>query len=289
MLPDSLPLFLALGTAMAFAVSLVFVRMGVRNSSPRAALVVTLTVNVAVLWSYSLLKYDFVVDLWAWRYFILAGTFAPVLARLCNYIGMERIGINLSVPISNANPMVSVVLAVLFLGETLPILGVPGVIAVVFGGSLLATVGQSSDTTFELRYFIFPVLAMFLFGAAQVIRKIALTYVTYPVVGAAVSMTVSWAIALGYVGIRDNKLQLDHHALRYFLPASVFSSLGVALLYTALDLGHVVFVTPMLNTSPLFTLGLSYLLVREEELFNWRVVSGTLSIVGGVALLVIVS
>jgi drug/metabolite transporter (DMT)-like permease len=289
MLADSIPVLLALGTAMAFATSLVLVRMGVRESSSLVALVVTLTVNVAVLWSYSLLQYEFVIDLWAWRYFILAGIFAPVLARLCNYIGIKRIGVNLSVPISNANPMVSVVLAVFFLGETLPLLGVPAVLAVVFGGSLLATVGRSSDTAVELRYFVFPLLAMFLFGAAQVVRKVALAYVTYPVVGAAVSMTVSWLIALAYVGLRSGEFPIDRRALRYFLPAGAVSSLGVALLYTALDLGQVVIVTPMLNTSPLFALGLTYLLVREGELFNWRVVTGTVSIVVGVALLVIVS
>lgn len=286
---DSIPILLALGTAMAFAVSLVLVRMGVNESSPLVALVVTLTVNVAILWGYNLLRYEFVVDLWAWRYFILAGVFAPVLARLCNYIGIERVGVNLSVPISNANPMVSVVLAVLFLGETLSPLGTPGVVAVVLGGSLLATVGRSSDAEIRLRYFVFPLLAMFLFGTAQVIRKIALAYVAYPVVGAAVSMTVSWVIALAYVGVRGGALPLDRRALRYFLPAGVFSSLGVALLYTALELGKVVIVTPMLNTSPLFALGLTYLLVREGELFTWRVLTGTVSIVVGVALLVVVS
>lgn len=289
MLADTVPVLLALGTAMAFAVSLVLVRIGVQESSPLVALVVTLTVNVALLWGYSLARYDFPVDLWAWRYFILAGLFAPVLARLCNYMGIQHIGVNLSTPITTANPIVSVTLAVVFLGEVLSPLGVPGVVAVVLGGSLLATVGSSSTADVDVRYFAFPLLAMVLFGTAQVIRKVALEFVAFPTVGAAVSMTVSWGIALGYVAVRGGQLSVDRRSLRFFVPAGIVSSVGVALLYTALDLGRVVIVTPMLNTSPLFALGLSYLFARGAELFNWRVLVGTVSIVVGVALLVVVT
>jgi uncharacterized membrane protein len=289
MLADTLPVVLALGTAMAFALSLVLVRVGVQESSPLVALVVTLTVNVVLLWGYSLVRFDFVVDLWAWRYFVLAGLFAPVLARLCNYIGIQHIGVNLSTPITTANPIVSVALAVALLGEVLSPLGVPGVLAVVFGGSLLATVGSSSTTDIDVRYFVFPLLAMVLFGTAQVIRKVALEFVSFPTVGAAVSITVSWLVAIGYVTVRGHQVPIDRRSLRLFVPAGVVSSVGVALLYTALDLGRVVIVTPMLNTSPLFALGLTYLFVREAELFTWRVVVGTVSIVVGVALLVVVS
>lgn len=286
MLADTLAVFLALGTAVAFAVSVVLIRLGVRESTPLVALVVTLTVNVAVLWTYNLVRYDVVVDLWAWRYFILAGIFAPVLARLCNYIGIQRIGVNLSVPISNANPMVSVVLAVFVLGETLSPLGFPAVLAVVLGGSLLATVGRSSTADVALRYFVFPVMAMVLFGAAHVIRKVALGFVDLPTVGAAVSMTVSWLIAIAYVAARWREFTIEAASLRLFVSAGVASSIGVALLYTALNIGRVVIVAPTLNASPLFSLALSYLLVRKGELFNWRVVIGTVSIVLGVSVLV---
>jgi drug/metabolite transporter (DMT)-like permease len=60
------------------------------------------------------------------------------------------------------------------------------------------------------------------------------------------------------------------------------------MLYAALGIGDVVIVTPVLNTSPLFALGLTFLFAREGELFDWRVVAGTVAIVAGVAILSVV-
>lgn len=289
MVAESLVILLALGTAVAFATSVVLVRLGVREAEPLVALVVTLTINVVLLWSYSLLRYDVVFDLWAWRYFILAGTLAPVLGRLCNYVGIRHVGVNLSVPISNANPAISVVLAVAILGETLAPLGVPGVLAVIFGGVLLATVSNSETTEIDPWYLVFPLLSMMFFGMAQVIRKMGLNLIAVPTVGAAVNLTTSFLLALGYVAVSHREVEIMRRDLQYFVPAGIASSIGVALLYTALELGTVVIVTPILNTSPLFALALTYLFVREGELFTWRVVIGTVSIIVGVGLLSVVS
>ena len=70
-----------------------------------------------------------------------------------------------------------------------------------------------------------------------------------------------------------------------FGAAGVISSLGLASLYTALDLGQVAVVTPVLNASPLFVLLFTGLFVREGELFTPRVLVGTVGVVSGVALL----
>lgn len=289
MLAGAPPVALALGTALTFAISSVLVRVGVRESQPLVALVVTLSVNVAVLWTYALLRYDMTVDLWAWRYFVLAGLFAPVLGRLANYVGIQKVGVNLSVPIGNASPMVSVILAVALLGESLALFGVAGVVLVISGGVLLATVGRSGTTDVDVRYLVFPVLGMLFFGAAQVVRKVGLELVPFPAVGAAVSSTTSWILALGYIATTQGTVGVDGRSLRYFVPAGVASSVGVALLYAALQLGDVVIVTPVLNTSPLFALGLTFLFARQGELFDWRVLVGTVAIVSGVGILSIVS
>lgn len=283
------PVALALGTALTFAVSSVLVRVGVRKSQPLVALVVTLSVNVAVLWTYALLRYDVTVDIWAWRYFVLAGLFAPVLGRLANYVGIQKVGVNLSVPIGNASPVVSVILAVALLGESLALLGVAGVVLVISGGVLLATVGRSGTTDVDVRYLVFPVLGMLFFGAAQVVRKVGLELVPFPAVGAAVSSTTSWVLALGYVATTHGTFGVDGRSLRYFVPAGVASSVGVALLYAALQLGEVVIVTPVLNTAPLFALALTFLFARQGELFDWRVIVGTVAIVTGVGILSVVS
>jgi uncharacterized membrane protein len=282
-----LPVIFAFGTAVAFAVSAFLVRLGVEQSRPIVALFVTLCVNVVVLWTIVLWAHDVRADVWGWRYFILAGVFAPGLGRLCNYIGIQRVGVNLSVPISNANPVVSVVLAVSLLDERLSLLSSVGVGLVITGGVLLSSVRSGETTSYSRRNLVFPALGALLYGAVQILRDVGLQLVPAPVVGAAVNMTTSLVLIIIYLSAseRYQSLTIGSRELRYFVPAGIASSLGLASLYSALNVGNVVIVAPILNTGPLFTLCLTYLFVRDGEVFGKKVSVGTLTIVLGVSLL----
>lgn len=282
-----LPVLFALGTAVAFAASTVLVRVGVRSSSPLTALVVTMGVNVIVLWMLSVVRYDIVVDLWAWRWFILAGVFAPALGRLANYVGIQRIGVNLASPISNTNPLVSVVLAVALLGERLPLGGYAGVLLAVGGAVVLATVRGTESVRIQRRDLLFPVVGALTYGSVQILRKLGTDLVSEPIIGAAVNLTTSFVlVVLGLtVAGRLHSLTAPRRDLLVFVAAGVVSSLGLASLYTALGLGQVAVVTPILNASPLFVRLFTGLFVHEDELFTPHVFIGTVGVVSGVALL----
>jgi DME family drug/metabolite transporter len=290
----SLQILLALGTAFAFATSSVLVRFGVEQSEPIAALFVTVTVNVIVLWVVSLLLYDVTFDLWAWRYFIIAGVFAPVLGRLCNYIGLQRVGVNLTLPISNANPLVSVALAVLLLGETVSLRGQVGALAAIVGGILLASAnrGSSGDFGFRYRDLLFPVAGAFIYGSVQLLRKAGMGLVPAPPVGAAVNITTSWLVVIGLLTVvpgQRERISTSREDLQYFVLAGLASSLGLVCLYAALLSGKIVIVTPILNASPLFALILTYVFLRDRERFSLQVFAGTILVVTGVALLTLAS
>ncbi|ELZ80988.1 hypothetical protein C453_18665 [Haloferax elongans ATCC BAA-1513] len=282
-----LPVLFALVTAFAFAVSTVLVRVGVRESSPLAALVVTMAVNVAVLWGLSLVWYDVSVDLWSWRWFILAGIFAPALGRLANYIGIQRVGANLVSPITNMNPLVSVGLAIVLLGERLPIPGYVGVVLAVAGGVVLASVRGDGINRVRRTDLLFPLFGALTYGTVQIFRKIGTDLVAEPTIGAAVNLTTSFVLVAGGIVAtgRLETLVVPRRDALTFVAAGVVSSLGLASLYAALSLGKVTVVTPIFNASPLFVLLLTGLFVRDGELFSKRVLVGTVTIVAGVAVL----
>jgi uncharacterized membrane protein len=109
-----------------------------------------------------------------------------------------------------------------------------------------------------------------------------------PPVGAAVNLTTSWIIAVIFVTLSSSRrevLSIPRDDLRYFILAGVASSLGLIFLYAALLSGTVVIVTPILNTTPLFALVLTFLFLREREPFTFQVVVGTALVVAGVGVL----
>ncbi len=122
-----LPIGMALLSALMFALTFVFMRVGVKSASTVTALWVTLFINVVFLWGWSLLVYGWQFEhWWDWRYFFLAGVFAPLLGRLFQFQGMARLGVNVTAPLSLTHPVISVALAVMFLGEELTWLGLLG-------------------------------------------------------------------------------------------------------------------------------------------------------------------
>lgn len=281
------PVGLSLVAAFFFAVSSTLVRARVRRASPIVALALSLSVNVVLLWAVSLIWYDVTVDLWAWRYFIIAGVLAPVLGRFFNYSGIDKLGVNISTPITYANPLVSVALALAFLGERLTTLGLIGAVLVVAGGSVLGTVRGDGEVSFKRKYLVLPVLAAIFYGTSQVLRKVGIDLVNEPVLAAAVTTTTSWSLLMGYLLFRrdGHDLTAGRSEALYFAAAGLGTSIAIPTLYLALQLGTVVIVTPIMNTSPLFVLALSYVFFRGEELFTPRVVGGTVGVVVGVALL----
>jgi len=278
---------IALCASFLYAASSSFVRAGIRTTPTVVALSISLTINVVVLWALSFSFYDVTFDIWHWRYFIIAGLFAPALARFFNYRAIAKLGLNISAPIVYTNPLVSVFLAMAFLGERLPFWGLVGGFLVILGGIVVGSTKGSGGITFEKRHLVLPILAAFFYGSSFVFRKLGIDLVASPLIAAAVTATASWVMLILYLVITQNHrdIHLDRRGIVLFSLAGLASSIAIPLLYLAFRIGNVVIVAPLNNTIPLFILIISYIFFREEELFSPRIIGGTAFVVVGVILL----
>jgi uncharacterized membrane protein len=141
--------------------------------------------------------------------------------------------------------------------------------------------------TIDRKYLVLPVLAAVFYGSSQIFRKLGIDLVNEPVLAAAVTTTTSWLLLVGYLGLRrrQHDLAVERGEAAFFALAGLATSVAIPVFYLALQLGTVVVVTPIMNTSPLFVLALSYVFFRGDELFTSRVVGGTVAVVAGVVLL----
>lgn len=296
----TMPILLSLLSSLMFAATFVLLKIGGKTSSSLAALWVTLTTNVVFLWGWSLLKADWqFTEWWEWRYFVLAGIFAPLLGRLFQILGMASLGANITTPITLTHPLFTVVLAIIFLGEEVDIAMLPGVGFVLLGTAFLgAQSGQQSvlssvDTS---RWCLFlPLAASFSYGVSVVFRKIGIGNGTDPVIAAAVTTTASWVLLLSYLILSkviraifgpDNIAVCSRGAFFIFVVAGLFSSLGPVLLYMALQSGRLFVVAPLASTTPFFALLMTLIFMRGEDVVNRWVVLGTVATVMGVGSIV---
>lgn len=278
----------ALSNAFFYALHHLLTKKGLKYSNPPTAVLVTLTVNVAVLWTFSLLflpvraLYNPAVFI-----FMLVGLFQPGLTRLLTYKSIDVLGISITDPLRATSPLFGAFFAILLLGEkmTLPIL-VATVLIVVGIVSLSHRGGTAKQVRF--RYVLLPLIASVLGGFSQVLRKYGLGDIPHPVLAAAVTATTSLAVSSGTLWVTSRRkqiLQFNRKSVPFYLAAGAAASLGMASIYSALDLGQVVVVVPISSCGPLFALALSALFLRDVERVTVKILLGALLIISGVLLI----
>ncbi|MCF4971257.1 MULTISPECIES: DMT family transporter [Pseudomonas] len=287
----ALPIGMALLSALMFALTFVFVRVGVKSASTTTALWLTLFVNVVFLWGWSLLVYGWQFEQWwEWRYFFLSGVFAPLLGRLFQFQGMAKLGANITTPLTLTHPVISVVLAILFLGEEVTNLGLLGALMVVLGSVVVGAQGGQNPTrslqNVSRIYLLLPLVASLSYGISIVFRKIGIDIGSDAVTAAAVTCTSSWFFSTLYVLFTGavGEIRCSRRELGFFVLAGIFSSLGPVLLYAALQFEGLVVIAPLAATTPLFVLLVSYVFIRADEIFTPQVIAGTVATVAGVIL-----
>jgi len=287
----ALPIGMALLSALMFALTFVFVRVGVKSASTTTALWLTLSINVVFLWGWSLLVYGWQFEQWwAWRYFFLSGVFAPLLGRLFQFQGMAKLGANITTPLTLTHPVISVALAILFLGEKVTNLGLLGALMVVLGSVVVGAQGGQSSTrslqNVSRIYLLLPLVASLSYGISIIFRKIGIDIGSDAVTAAAVTCTSSWFFSTLYVLFTGSvgEIRCSRREFGFFVLAGIFSSLGPVLLYAALQFEGLVVIAPLAATTPLFVLLVSYVFIRADEIFTPQVIAGTVATVAGVIL-----
>ncbi|MCH8532636.1 MAG: DMT family transporter [Saccharospirillum sp.] len=281
-------------SAMMFAGTFILVKMGRKTVTTLATLWLTLTVNVVLLWSWSLALHepDF-TGWWEWRYFFLAGLFAPLLGRLFQFIGMAKLGANITTPLTLTHPLITILIAILVLNEPVTAANLIGGFLVLLGSlavgsqgasasALTAALGENSRT-----YLLFPLGASMAYGISVVFRKVGIDMGTDAVTASAVTTFASWSVVSLYILVRAEwaSIRCDGFELRYLIGAGVLSSLGPVFFYLALQQGTLIVVAPLAATTPLFVLLATWVMFRKEELFSRMVLIGTCVTVVGVSIM----
>jgi DME family drug/metabolite transporter len=279
---------LALTPAVLRGFSTVPTRRGLQQSTPRSSAFIYLLVNTAILWGMTAILYPLDrLSTLGLEYFVLAGLFAPGIARTFRDTSLLRLGVTLTSPIVATNTLFAVIFASLALHEPVTLtLGI-GAILVVGGASLLSY--RRGARSWRGRDLVYPLIAALLFAASTTIRKVGLQLSDAPILGAAVTSTISLLI-LGTTGLvsarppgtRVSLFTGNREAVKYFLFASLTSSIAFLCYFISLAQGLLVRIQPIAATNPLFALVFSHLFLKDMEKITLRIVIGSALIFTGI-------
>ncbi|MFQ6111254.1 MAG: DMT family transporter [Nitrospinota bacterium] len=259
-------------------------REGLRDSTPRMAILVTALIVPVILglWT-SLMPPKGLINLRGVLWLILAGITAPGFGRTFLVLSLYHLGVARSAPITNSHPFAVAIFAILFLGEKPGVSVMLGMVAIV-GGVVLITARGSSES-WQRRHLVYPIGTAVFVAAAIIMRKTGMNYIPHPLFGAFLASAAALPCFLLLMPRlpTGGRTGLTRHSIACFGSAAVVNCLGAYFFFKALQLGDVTVVAPLMTTTPLFNLILAYIFLRYLEPLSRRVVIGTIMTVLGTA------
>ncbi len=214
----------------------------------------------------------------AWP-FLLAGLLSPGAAQILMTLAIRESGASRVSMVYGTAPLVSVTIALVFLGEPLRTPLLAGAVLVVAGGVELA---REHDRPTHLRRagLLYALAGATLFAARDnLVRHLAVGTAVPPAVAASVAL-LGGALFVAVWSRRG----VGRRWLR-FVPAGVLFGGSYVSLFEAYYRGRVTVVAPLVAVESLVAVALSALLLRESELVGRRLVFGAALIVVGGALI----
>lgn len=293
---------LSLASAAFFGLNNATIRRGVIKGSVLQAMAITVPFGVPMFIAFAAFMGGFQAmaewGLAPWLWMSLAGVVHFVAGRYGNYKATQTIGATLSTPIQQVSILVALILAFAFLGETVNMVNVAGILLVVVGPMVLlrrrgniAKAGRAKGfepqygpglfwgAVCALGYGTSPLFVALGIGAGGIADSVGGLLVSYT----AATLTVI-AIIAG-AGWEKTVGGLERETAIWFLLSALFVGLSQLFRYVALAIAPLSVVVPIQRLSVVFRLIFNAILNRDHEIFDrWVVASILLSVVGAIAL-----
>jgi drug/metabolite transporter, DME family len=280
--------YYAFQAALCFSVAHVLIRRGLVGSNALTCSLISLATTGTIFWSLVVILIP-LSALWtpAIGYFIAAGIFAPAIGQTLGYIGIERIGVARSTPIVNSAPIFSSSFAVVFLDEVWTAQNILGTLSVIIGVIILSS-GKSAAGEWRRIDILYPLLGAVAFGISTTLRKSGLSALPVPLLGAAVTVGTAFIIILILIRWRGGRraLKLDPASMVWLFGAAVVNTGAILSVFSALNLGKVVRVEPLIASNPLLTILWVGIFLRQIERISARIALGALFTVMGTTLVI---
>jgi uncharacterized membrane protein len=302
--------FLSLLSAVTFAYANASVRRGVLTGTVLQAVAISLPLALP----FFLLAMAFgggyaalaAFDSRALVLLSAAGIVHFALSRYCNYRATKAIGANLVAPIQQYSLVLTLVLAVVWLGEALTPLRIIGIILVVAGPALTHERNKPPSTPvaapdgaggfhkpFHPNYaegYVFALLSALGFGISPILIGMAFEHkgLAIGIAGGFVSYAAaSVAIVLPLLLPQQWRSfkSIDRLSAKWFVISAIAVCFSQMFRYMSLAIAPVSVVSPIQRLSLVFRIYFGWMINPHHEVFGGRVIWGTVvSLIGAVAL-----
>ena len=308
----SLGIVFALAAAVAFGFNGATIRRGVATAAASQALYVTVLGGLVLFVLTAALSGQLArageVAAGDYGLLIVGGLIHILLGRYCNFRAIAAMGANRAAPVFGSSALVSVLIAVLFLDETLNLRIGVGIALIMVGPVLVArrrtavpatpagasddapppqATGAADNPNLKEGY-LFGIMGAVLWGVGPVLMRAGVDSTGLGILGGLVTYGAAATVLLLVLAIPGQfakTTSLDRSALRWFVLSTLNSFTANVFRFSALAIAPVTVVVPMIRTYAVFQLGFNFLINRSLESFEPRILVAIAVSVAGAVLL----
>jgi drug/metabolite transporter (DMT)-like permease len=301
---------LGLISAAAFGANSIITRWGMARVSPNYFAVLTVftgpvffSLIAAVMGEFSRFKsFSWLV----YFYFAIAGIGHFALGRNWAYRSIQLIGATRANIVTSLNPIVTTVLAVIVLGESISAVRAIGILFALTGPLLMLLKeevstkggqpkggrgGKEVDRPTLYKGILFGAGTMVFWGSSSIFIKLGLAEGGSPIAGSLVAYVSASFVILPSVSLRREQrreiLHSDRASLKTALVSGLTTNTAQLLRYLALASGSAIVVSLMLQTQTLWVLIFAFFFYRSHESFSrWVLMGSGLLILGTILVLI---
>ena len=300
---------LAFASAAFFGMNSVSMRRGVLTGTVLQGITISLGLGLPffLLILFLMGVFDQIWKFSTQSYFLLAlaGVIHFAFGRYCNIRATQAIGGLLLRPLQQMSVVLSLILAIIFLGETLTPIRFAGICFVLLGPIIILKEREifankmknknreKSRIKFIPNYkegIFFGICSAFGFGASPVFVRAAIGDLDFTLGVAGVTVSYSAAAIIILLILlnptkRQEIMQTSGTSARWYSFSAMLIGISQMLRYTALTIAPVSIVTPIQQTTVVFQVIFSWFINRNHEAFGkWVLLGISSSVIGAIAI-----
>ncbi|HAD35402.1 MAG TPA: hypothetical protein DCF72_00480 [Gammaproteobacteria bacterium] len=281
------PVALALCSAFLFAVAVQLHNLGLRHIDSRRGTLISICSSAALYWMLS----PWFLETWYWfttgaALFATIGLFRPFLSANFAMAGIRFLGPTLSTTLASIAPLFSALFAIALLEESMTASLMGGTFAIVTGVVILTYRGNTTSM-WPLWALSLPLGAAILRALAHAVTKLGLDVVPEPLFAGLVGYSVSLLVGLIVASVQHARIIPSvwwSPGMAWFLIGGIINGISLWSLNTALQIGQVITVVPVVSVSPVISFLLGYFIFRKER-FTSRIVIAIVLIVPAIVII----
>ncbi|MBN2335585.1 DMT family transporter [Candidatus Bathyarchaeota archaeon] len=276
----------ALIASVTTALATILVTKGMKYSNPDTGNLVMTGVQTIILTVLLLMDLP-PLDLTAILWFAVTGVFSSFIGRMLALISYQRMGVSVGSSLTGTTPVITTMLAILFLGEPFIASVVLGAVLVVAGVVILnMSRGKQAVNISEV---YIPLAAAAFFAVSNVFRKLGTNIQPHAVLGAQVGTLSGFLVFAFYLFLKGGLrgLNVNRGNFSWLTGAGVLNAVAWITLTMAVSLGDVSVVSPILYSYPLFSILFSRIMLRDEPITMYTVAGSVTVFLGVIAVLLI--